>query len=403
MDRGVWRWLLLAGALACGGQEPAPAAPPPPEAPAPSAPAPAPPPPPSGPAPAPVRFQPAFHQALRWTLRVESLTTFRLRVPLGRAGGRVRLAFRAGGGALQLQRASVARAGAGETPASAPLPLSFAGAPGASASAGERVVSDPLALQVARGEELFVTFEARGALAVSAIGALPGGRARSGAWALEAGALRGERWRRAVGLATLEVEGVPGPAVVAVGDSITEGYLNGADDVRKAWPGVAQARLGVPVLNAGVSGQGLYDALANLDAEVLVLEEVSDCVVLLGTNDLGAQPDTVQLRTRLARLFERLRPHCTVWAATLLPKERTTRGSYAQVREQRLVVNRWLREEAKVAGVIDLEAATRSSASVHQFAPGLDGDGIHPSAKGQRVMGEEVARFLRAQGLTGPP
>ncbi len=399
--------LLLAGALACGGGTPAA----PDEAPAPPSPVqpqtpeeePVPPPPPPPP---PQHFQPGFHQALRWTHWAESLTTWRLRVPVGRGGGRVRLTFRAGEGSLQLQRVLLARAGEGETLLTAPVPVTCAGAAGTSLPAHGRVRSDPLPFALAAGDELFVTFEAEGALAASAIGALPGSRVRGGAHAAAAGELGGSSWRRALGLATLEVEALQGRAVVAVGDSITEGYLDGADDVRKAWPGVAQRALGVPVLNAGVSGQGLYAALENLDEEVLALEGVTDCVVLLGTNDLGADEDSQELREQLAELFTRLRPFCTVWASTLLPKERSNHSSYEVVRTQRLVVNRWLREEAPAAGlvhgVIDLEAVTRSEQSVHLFAEGLGSDGIHPTVRGQRVMGEEVARVLREAGVVPP-
>ena len=409
--RGPWRLVLVvACVVACGGEAP-PAGVAPDEAPAPALPVtPAQPPPPvepPPPPPPPQRFQPAFHQALRWTHWEGELTTYRLRVPVGRAGGRVRLTFRAGEGSLQLQRVLLARAGEGDSLLSAPVPVTFAGQAGARVDAEGRVQSDALPFALAVGEELYVTFEARGALAASAIGALPGSRVRTGAHAHAEGALGGSSWRRAVALATLEVEGIEGPAVVAVGDSITEGYLDGADDVRKAWPGVAQAALGVPVLNAGVSGQGLWAALEHLDEEVLALEGVTDCVVLLGTNDLGADEDSRELRAQLAELFTRLKPLCTVWAATLLPKEKSNHSSYEVVRTQRLVVNRWLREEAlssgRIAGLIDLEAVTRAEDSVHHFAPGLGADGIHPTVRGQRVMGEEVARVLREQGVRPPP
>src|ERR671920_341459 len=43
-------------------------------------------------------FQPGFHQALRWSESFGSATTFRLKVPVGRAGGKLRLSFRAGDG-----------------------------------------------------------------------------------------------------------------------------------------------------------------------------------------------------------------------------------------------------------------------------------------------------------------
>src|SRR5437016_2018314 len=55
--------------------------------------------PPPAPPPAP-EFQPAFHQALRWSKSVSGLTTFRMRIPVGRAGERLRITFRSGDGSL---------------------------------------------------------------------------------------------------------------------------------------------------------------------------------------------------------------------------------------------------------------------------------------------------------------
>jgi lysophospholipase L1-like esterase len=356
-------------------------------------------PPPEEPRPPPPMFQPGFHQALRWSYSTGSVT-FRLRVPVGRAGERVRLAFRAGDGSLVLRKATVALAGPNGSLASAPVAVTFSGTPGFSVAARTRVVSDPVSLPVQFRDELAVSFEVQGALGVSAIHALPGSQVRSGAYAGVTGPLGGTPWDRAVGLATVDVEGPPARAFVALGDSITEGYIDEQDDTRLAWPSVTEAQLGVPVVNAGVSGQGFYDAMQNLDAEVLSLQGITDCVVLLGTNDLGAL-DMARLKSRMNTLVSRLQPLCRVWVGTLLPKEKSNHGSYEVVKQQRLEMNAWMR--ATFPDVIDFETVTRRPDNVHLFLDGLEVDGIHPSAEGHRVMATEAARVLREAGVQPGP
>jgi lysophospholipase L1-like esterase len=218
-----------------------------------------------------------------------------------------------------------------------------------------------------------------------------------------------------VGLQTIEVEGPRQRAIVAIGDSITEGYVSGPvtggttvasgflaarDDYRNAWTRRVEASLGVPVANAGVSGQGTSDATANLASDVFALPNLTDCVVLIGTNDLAG--DSAEgIETRLAALFKALEPRCETWASTLLPKERTSAGDYALVKARRLEINAWLRSgAAPVDHVIDLESVTRSASSVHLFATGLGEDGIHPSVRGHEVMAPEVARVFE---LAPPP
>src|SRR5690606_27647407 len=122
-------------------------------------------------------------------------------------------------------------------------------------------------------------------------------------------------------LASVLVYAAPGPAVIAIGDSITEAYVDGRDDYRRNWPAIAEALTGIPIANAAVSGQGLWAARHFLEDEVLALEGATDCVILLGTNDLGAS-DAERLTDDLAALYDDLAGHCTVWAATLPPKDR---------------------------------------------------------------------------------
>jgi lysophospholipase L1-like esterase len=201
-----------------------------------------------------------------------------------------------------------------------------------------------------------------------------------------------------VGVATVDVEGPTTRAFVAIGDSITEGYMDMKNDTRNAWPALVEAELGVPVVNSGVSGQGFYDALELLDGEVLSLEGITDCIVLLGTNDLGIDGALEQVESRMLRMVERLQPFCRVWVSTLLPKEKANFGSYAAVKVQRVAFNDWLRKGSASPDVIDLEAVTRRPDNVHLFIEGLGADGIHPSPAGHKVMAAEVVRVLREQG-----
>jgi lysophospholipase L1-like esterase len=341
-------------------------------------------------------FQPAFHQALRWSHSVSSVTTFRLRIPVGRAGERLKVTFRSGDGTLILQKASVAQAGPYGELASAPVPLTFSGSRGFTVAARTGVTSDPVKLPVNFQDELYVSFEVRGALAVSAIQAFPDSFTRAGAYADTPGPLGGTSWQRAIGVATVYVEGPLGRAFVAIGDSITEGYVDNFSDTRDAWPALAQAQLGVPVVNSGVSGQGFYGALTELDQEVLALSGITDCLILLGTNDLSAVTDE-ELQERMTQLFDRLQPFCRLWVSTLLPKEKSNYGDYEVVKASRLVFNAWLRRQTR-AHLIDLEAVTRAPDNVHLFIDGLEVDGIHPSVEGHRVMAAEVVRVLRTRG-----
>ncbi|MBN1206576.1 MAG: SGNH/GDSL hydrolase family protein [Myxococcaceae bacterium] len=405
----AWCWTLL-GACGPGSSEPAGPLEGQPELTAPTTPEETDPVPPSEPPPPPVApepevvppppapvFQPAFHQALRWSQRVGGLTTFHLRVPVGRAGARLRITLRSGDGKLTLQKATVTRVGADGVLSSQPVPLTFSGSAGFSVGARTLVTSDPLLFPVGFREELIISFEVKGALAASAIDAFPGSFMRSGAHASATGALSGEPWERAIGLASIDVEAAPGRAFVALGDSITEGYISTYNDTRDAWPSLVEKELGVPVVNAAVSGQGFYETLEYLDQEVLAISGATDCLILLGTNDLAG--DSVgKLQARMTTLLDRLKPFCRTWVSTLLPKEKANHDAYEQVKRDRLEFNAWLRQQTQ-AELIDLEAVTRSPTDTHLFIDGLEVDGIHPSAEGHRVMAAEVVRVLREKGL----
>jgi lysophospholipase L1-like esterase len=367
----------------------------------------------------PTAFQPAFHQALRHSVSTGGDVTLRYRLPIGRGGTSLRVSWVSGDGGLQVYAAQVAGS------AGVPVPLRFSGGEGFSLGAHQRMSSDPIPLEVRAGDELYVTFAANGTLLASTIANFPGSLARTGRSLDSGGAWTANA--RLAGITTVEVDGPVGLAFVAVGDSITEGYVGGqvfigdqlgqsfgysaVDDARNAWPLVAQVDLTRPAAGAGVSGQGTSDALAHLDEEVLVLRgEVSDCIILLGINDISGNGDglsVAQIEANLSTLYATLAPMCRVWAGTLLPKEwdanRFTTSEYTLICQQRHALNAWIRSLGaanQISGVIDFERVTRRSDTVvDQFGTAPDGtsytsDGTHPSLAGQKVMGDETARVL---------
>lgn len=338
-------------------------------------------------------FQPAFHQALRWSEPLAGSTTVRMRIPLGRAGDRVRVTFKAGDTGMNLSRATIARAGAAGSLASEPTELLFDGRSGFSASPRAQVTSDAVEFPVAFREEVYVTFVASGSVASSAVELFPDSYWGSGDRADATGAF-GEPQLRAMGISNVYVEAPPTRAFVVMGDSITEGYVEGQDEYLEAWPAVAEAALRIPVTNSGVSGQGVDGELDNLESEIFSVEGVTDCIVLLGTNDLGGTP-AGRIEQTLDLLYNRLRPFCRVYAGTLPPKE------MAGLEDDRAHINAWIRNHARVDGVIDFEAVLAEPGNVNRFREGMAMDHVHPSVEGHAAMGKEVARVIRAEEAAG--
>jgi lysophospholipase L1-like esterase len=243
--------------------------------------------------------------------------------------------------------------------------------------------SDPLSFHVDFHEEVYVSFEADGALAASAINLFPGSYSVAGHHAGDIAIGTGTPQYRAAGLATLYVEGAPTRAFVAIGDSITEGYIEGGDnrtdDYRTSWPFVGESALGIPVVNAAVSGQGTYDEVGHVSSEVLSMHGITDCVVVLGTNDLGTGAGEIE--RWLGKLFEELRPFCRVWGGTLPPKDQSRAWS------DRTEVNNWLRTRPGTDGLVDCDSSLGVAPTFNTWLPGYTVDGIHPTVQGNEAIG----------------
>ncbi len=285
-------------------------------------------------------FRPTFLQPLGGSRTVSRRTTYRFRVPVARAGSRLRFVFRAGNGPLQVHEASVARAETRGALASEPLSLTFAGQAGARVAAGESLRSDPLLLPVEFREELAVSFEVEGAVATGERALFPHGVMAEGSFSRVRKGF-GTPGTALVGLSAIEVEAEPGRCVAVVGGGTRAGSATG--DIRETWPAVAERQLGVPVLDLG----GVEDTELARRLEALRACGQVTCVVLPEAEAVDGA-SVASLQGTLGRALVALLPVCgSVYAGTL-PASSRWRGPRSQV-------NAWLRTQVPAERLIDLD------------------------------------------------
>jgi lysophospholipase L1-like esterase len=208
----------------------------------------------------------------------------------------------------------------------------------------------------------------------------------------------------------------PVNAVVAVGDSITDG-VGTALDADARWTDALATRLttagggaAMAVLNAGMSGDELLAGTpvggetpeARFDRDIAAAVGATDVVLNIGTNDIAAGRDAAAIEAGLVRFADRVRAAGKhVFLTTITPSEAGPRGTPSAV-ATREAVNAWLRAHGRehAAGVIDFAAAVADRAHPERLARTADaGDGLHLSAAGYRAL----AAAVPVRALTGSP
>ena len=199
-------------------------------------------------------------------------------------------------------------------------------------------------------------------------------------------------------------------AVVALGDSITDGTASSLDENRR-WPDrlaqrLAADHLSVAVLNAGIGGNRLLvdnkndtNALARFDRDVLVQSGVTRLIVYEGTNDIRHTTPPVTADDLIGahqQLIERAHTRgLTVFGATVTPFEGSLWSPDNE--SKRHALNEWIRTSHAYDGVIDFDAAVRDSAHPTRLNPPFDsGDHIHPNDAGYQAMADAVSLKLFA-------
>jgi lysophospholipase L1-like esterase len=299
--------------------------------------------------------------------------------------------------------------------------VTFSGGAAVTVPAGAEYVSDPVELPVAALTSLAVTYHLPAPPAVQT--GHPGSRTttfvapgqRVSDRELPKDATQVVRWYQ---LAAIDVPATrKSAAIVAFGDSITDGFGVGPDR-NERWPDFLAERLQadpatrhLSVLNHGIGGNRVLldglgpSALARFERDVLLQTGARYVVILEGVNDLGnltrerpAPPEaharivadiTGAYRQMVARGRER---GVKVIGATILPFAGS--GYYKpppETEADRQAINAWIRAPGNFDAVIDFDALMRDPARPDRMRPDLDsGDGLHPSIAGYRAMAAAV-------------
>lgn len=213
------------------------------------------------------------------------------------------------------------------------------------------------------------------------------------------------------------------PVVVALGDSITNGFRAsaGASYSERLAARLDHAGCGSAVINTGIDGNQVANAhgdfgqgdsmLQRLPSDVLSVPGARYLLLLGGINDIGEptmaahasgqpQPEAKALAgpviDALARIATEARQHgLRVYGATLPPFGGTEGAFTPEGEAARQAINAWIRRNAPYDAVIDFDATLRDSAHAERMQPRYDsGDHIHPNDAGYEAMAGAVPLAL---------
>lgn len=326
---------------------------------------------------------------------------------IGGSAARITLSNLLGAQPLTIAQVSLA-VRAGDGPAAVPGTLrrvTFQGAHAVTIAAGAQRLSDPVELRIPYDSDLLVTVHTPG----------PGGPVTSHPHARQTSYLadgdrtqdeRGDAYSRrflswhhlsGVDVLTPDARG----AIVAIGDSITDG-VSSTPDTNRRWPDVLADRLEgrYGVLNQGISGNRLLmygrgpSTLDRFERDVLDQSGARTVIVAIGINDLlraPYEPTADRLTAGLADLTRRAHARgLRVVGTTLLPC-----GGHAlctpAVEAGRMKVNDAVRAGGIFDAVVDFDRALRDPYAHGRMRPVYDsGDHLHPSDAGYERMGRAV-------------
>lgn len=226
----------------------------------------------------------------------------------------------------------------------------------------------------------------------------------------------------------VDVESMPsGGAIVALGDSITDGF-GSMPDTNTRWPDLLAERLAAKhggeawgVVDMGISGNqvladGVGDsALRRFDRDVLSVPGVRYVIISNGLNDIinsygGAsgpasndarasapKASAAALIAGYRQLIERAHTHgIKVLGATLTPYEGSSLGNRTDLyspegEAQREAINQWIRTSGAFDGVLDFDAAWRDPRHPTRIIEELQhGDHLHGNLAGYQALAQSI-------------
>ncbi|MDQ1730051.1 MAG: hypothetical protein QOK10_210 [Pseudonocardiales bacterium] len=332
---------------------------------------------------------------------------------------RITLSNRFSDAPLALDSVDIAvQAGGGAAAAGTTRPVTFGGAASVTIPVGGQLTSDTIPISVATGENLLVSLYVPNATGMSTWHSdafdrtylAPGDHTGDDSAAAFTSSTTSWYYLAGLDLVSHTARG----AVVAFGDSITDGYASSVSTYHR-WPDDLARRLaGQPgpqrlsVVDAGIGGnrvltdvpnlwQGI-SALKRFQHDALAQPGVRDVILLEGINDIGnnAGPNNQPLTARdLINGYLTLinQAHATgvrIIGATLMPDKGN--GYYTPAAESiRQEVNQWIRTSGAFDGVIDFDRAMRGASDPAALNPSYDaGDHIHPNDAGMQAMADAI-------------
>lgn len=311
-------------------------------------------------------------------------------------------------------------AGAGRIAAESDRAVRFGGARTVTIPAGSSLISDPVTLTIAAGNDLAVSIHFRDCPVID--GFHWDGRRTGYVFAGDAVSIADPRVletttaRLLLSAILVDAPDAHGTTVV-LGDSITDG-AGATLDADARWPDLLARRAaprGIAVVNAGISGARLLSdgmgsaALARLDRDVLAQPRVRTLILMLGTNDIAwpgtpfdpdARPATLDgMAAGYRAVVARARANgVLVIGATIPPFADALPGTplastyYSPAKDAlRLLVNDWIRSSRTFDAVVDLDLVLRDPARPGHLLPAFDsGDHLHPGDAGNKAMAEAV-------------
>jgi lysophospholipase L1-like esterase len=303
--------------------------------------------------------------------------------------------------------------------------VTFGGSRHLTVPAGEEAVSDVIPISVSAGENLLVSLYVPGTTGMSTWHSdafdttyIASGN-HTGDDTADAFGSTTTSWYYLAGLDVVSPTATG--AVVAFGDSITDGYHSSTGTYTR-WPDFLGRRLGteagpqkLSVVDAGIGGNRVLTDVPNLWQGVSALKRfkhdalgqpgVKDVILFEGINDIGnnAGPGGAPLTAQdlidgyRTLIDESHAAGVDVIGATLMPDEGN--GYYTPAAEAlRQSVNDWIRTSGAFDGVIDFDKTMRDPANPAALNPAYDsGDHIHPNDAGMKVMADAIdLRLLRS-------
>jgi lysophospholipase L1-like esterase len=211
-------------------------------------------------------------------------------------------------------------------------------------------------------------------------------------------------------------------AIVALGDSITDGF-GSTVDANNRYPNFLARRLAArhgaaapAVVNEGISGNRVLsdsvcfgeDLPSRLNRDVLSQPGAHTVVLLEGVNDLGfsqlpnsgcTAPNTDVTPGQLIQAYRQVidrvhRRGMRIYGGTILPFQGAAYWD-ANAERKRLIVNDWIRRSGAFDGVIDFARVMADPEEPSRLNPAFDvGDHLHPNDLGYEAMAAAVDRVL---------